>query len=86
MIQAKCLGGWMTFKCHPNGGLKSTLSLRFLNPWIAEGSLPANTNQVLEAFVLSKRGQTLKVYDAFPALFKSLSKSRDEMVLAGYLS
>jgi len=56
-----------------------------LQPWIDDGSLPANTNTVLAAFIESKRGQSLTVYDAFPQLFKDLSKTHAEMVAAGWL-
>lgn len=41
-----------------------------LQPWIEEGYLPADTNEVLASYVESKRGQRLVVYEAFPALFK----------------
>lgn len=57
-----------------------------LQPWIAEGYLPADTNDTLVAFIESKRGQMLTVYDAFPQLFKDLSKTRQEMIDAGLLA
>ena len=56
-----------------------------LQPWIDDGSLPANTNTLLAAFIESKRGQSLTVYDAFPQLFKDLSKTQAEMIAAGWL-
>ncbi len=56
-----------------------------LQPWIDDGSLPANTNTMLAAFIESKRGQSLTVYDAFPQLFKDLSKTQAEMIAAGWL-
>lgn len=56
-----------------------------LQPWIDGGQLPADTNTVLAAFIESKRGQDLTVYDAFPQLFKDMSKTREEMIGAGYL-
>lgn len=56
-----------------------------LQPWIDDGSLPANTNTLLAAFIESKRGQSLTVYDAFPQLFKDLSKTQAEMIAAGFL-
>lgn len=52
-----------------------------LQPWIDSGHLPADTNTNLEAHVAALRGQSLVVYDAFPAFFKSLSKTREEMLL-----
>ena len=57
-----------------------------LQPWIHSGHLPADTNATLAAFIESKRGQMLTVYDAFPQLFKGLSKSWQEMVDAGLLA
>ncbi len=57
-----------------------------LQPWIDAGQLPADTNTTLAAFIESKRGQMLTVYDAFPQLFKGLSKSWQEMVDAGLLA
>lgn len=57
-----------------------------LQPWIDDGYLPADTNTNLAVFVESKRGQMLTVYDAFPQLFKGLSKSWQGMVDAGLLA
>lgn len=56
-----------------------------LQPWIDDGFLPANTNTVLAAFIESKRGQSLTVYDAFPQLFKDMSKTPAEMIADGWL-
>lgn len=57
-----------------------------LQPWIDDGSLPANTNAQLAALIESKRGSRLVVYAAFPQLFKDLSKSHAEMIAAGLLA
>lgn len=57
-----------------------------LQPWIDSGHLPADTNTTLAAFIESKRGQALTVYDAFPQFFKDLSKTREEMISAGWLA
>lgn len=57
-----------------------------LQPWIDSGHLPADTNTTLSAFIESKRGQDLTVYDAFPQLFKDLSMSYAEMISAGWLA
>lgn len=54
-----------------------------LQPWIDGGHLPADTNDVLAAFVESKRGQALTVYDAFPQLFKDMSLTQEQMIAAG---
>lgn len=57
-----------------------------LQPWIHSGHLPADTNATLAAFIESKRGQMLTVYDAFPQLFKDLSQSYEDMISAGWLA
>jgi len=57
-----------------------------LQPWIDAGHLPADTNTQLAALVESKRGGRLVVYDAFPQLFKDMSKTREEMIAAGLLA
>ena len=57
-----------------------------LQPWIDAGQLPADTNTTLAAFIESKRGQMLTVYDAFPRLFKDLSKSYEEMLNLNFLA
>ena len=57
-----------------------------LQPWIDGGHLPEDTNTTLAALVESKRGQRLVVYDAFPQLFKDMSKTREEMIAAGLLA
>ena len=57
-----------------------------LQPWIDAGHLPANTNTVLAALVESLRGQRLVVYDAFPQLFKDMSKTHQEMIAARLLA
>lgn len=56
-----------------------------LQPWIDSGNLAADTNTQLASLVASLRGQSLTVYDAFPPLFKSMAKTRDEMISAGLL-
>ena len=69
---------------HPLAELNGIADI--LQPWIDQGHLPADTNTELAALVESKRGSTLVVYDAFPVLFKSMSKTRVEMVDAGLLT
>lgn len=56
-----------------------------LQPWIDQGSLPPDTNTVLAALVESSRGGLLIVYNAFPQLFKDMSKSYAEMIELGHL-
>lgn len=73
-----------TIGVHPEAELDGIADI--LQPWIDAGQLPADTNTVLAAFIESKRGQQLRVYDAFPQLFKDLSKSYEDMILAGYLA
>jgi hypothetical protein len=57
-----------------------------LQPWLDEGLLHADTNDELEALIVSQRGQPLVVYDAFPQLFKDQSKTREELQTAGLWS
>lgn len=57
-----------------------------LQPWINEGALPTDTNTVLTAFIESKRGQSLTVWDAFPQFFKDQSKTHQELVNLGLLA
>lgn len=57
-----------------------------LQPWIDAGHLPADTNTQLAALIESKRGQQLVVYDAFPQLFKDMSKTHEQMIAAGLLA
>jgi hypothetical protein len=57
-----------------------------LQPFIDAGALPPDTNAVLGAFVESKRGQRLVVYEAFPAFFKAQAKTLEEMIDAGLLA
>jgi hypothetical protein len=72
-----------TIIVHPEAVLDGIADI--LQPWIDEGYLPADTNINLAAFVESKRGQSLTVYDAFPDLFKQMSKTREEMIDEGLL-
>lgn len=73
-----------TIRVHADAVLDGIADI--LQPWIDSGHLPANTNDTLAALVESKRGQDLTVYDAFPQLFKGLSKSWQGMVDAGLLA
>lgn len=69
---------------HPDAVLDGIADI--LQPWIDAGHLPANTNTVLAALVESLRGQRLVVYDAFPQLFKDMSKTHQEMIAARLLA
>lgn len=73
-----------TIRVHQNAVLDGIADI--LQPWINDGSLPANTNEVLEAFVESKRGQDLTVYDAFPQIFKDMSLTTAEMIGANKIA
>jgi hypothetical protein len=72
-----------TITVHPEAVLDGIADI--LQPWIDDGSLPSDTNTTLETFIQSKRGLALTVYDAFPPLFKSMSKTHAEMIAAGWL-
>lgn len=69
---------------HPDAVLDGIADI--LQPWIDAGHLPTDTNTVLAALVESLRGQRLVVYDAFPQLFKDMSKTHAEMITAGLLA
>jgi hypothetical protein len=73
-----------TIRVHPDAVLDGIADI--LQPWIDGGHLPADTNDVLAAFVESKRGQDLTVYEAFPHLFKDLSLTTAQMIAAGKLA
>ena len=68
---------------HPDAVLDGIADI--LQPWIDAGHLPADTNTQLEALIISKRGQSLTVYDAFPQLFKDMAKSQQQMIDEGLL-
>lgn len=70
-----------TIPVHAEAVLDSIADI--LQPWIDGGHLPADTNDALAAFVESKRGQNLTVYEAFPQLFKDMSLTQEQMIAAG---
>lgn len=69
---------------HPDAELGGIAAI--LQPWIDAGQLPADTLDQLNALIDAKRGQRLVVYDAFPQLFKDMSKDRKGMIDAGLLA
>ena len=69
---------------HPEAELDGIADV--LQPWVDEGVLPSDTIPNLAAFVESKRGQRLTVWEAFPQLFKDQSKTREELVTLGLLA
>jgi len=73
-----------TIRVHEQAVLDGIVDI--LQPWIDDGYLPADTNTNLAVFVESKRGELLTVYDAFPQLFKDMSKTTQEMIDAGWLA
>jgi len=89
-IVAKNESKWMQVETdydilvHPAAELGPIATI--LQPWIKSGQLPPDTNTQLSALIESKRGQRLVVYDAFPQLFKSMSKTYAEMIDAGLLA
>lgn len=68
---------------HPEAELGGIANI--LQTWIDAGDLPSDTNAQLAAFIESKRGQRLVVYDAFPQFFKNMGKTYEQMVAAGLL-
>ena len=73
-----------TISVHPDADFAPIATL--LQPWIERGELPGDTNTQLAALVESLRGSRLMVYDAFPQLFKDMSKTHAEMIAAGLLA
>ncbi len=66
---------------HPEAELSGLADI--LQPWIDSGELPSDTNEVLAAFIESKRGGRMIPWEAFPQLFKDASKSREELISIG---
>lgn len=64
-------------RIHPNADYAPIGAI--LQPWIDSGHLPPDTNATLSALIDSKRGQMLVVYDAFPAYFKSLALTQEQL-------
>lgn len=69
---------------HPDAELDGIADI--LQPWIDDGHLPSTTNSDLAALIESHKGQALVVYDAFPAVFKAMAKTRQELVDDGFLA
>ena len=69
---------------HPDAVLDGIADI--LQPWIDRQQLPAETNTQLAQLVESMRGQQLVVYDAFPQIFKTMSKNYEQMIAAGLLA
>lgn len=72
-----------TASVHPDAILDGIADI--LQPWIDQGHLPDDTNANLAALVESSRGDSMIVYNAFPQLFKDMSKDRDEMIALGHI-
>ena len=72
-----------TISVHPDAILDGIADI--LQPWIDQGHLPDDTNANLAALVESSRGDSMIVYNAFPQLFKDMSKDRDEMIALGHI-
>lgn len=74
---------------HPDAlpeGLLPTQILLILANHIDAGLLPASVEDDLTDLVASRLGGRLVVYDAFPQLFKDMSKTREEMIAVGLLA
>lgn len=79
-----CIDSTESIRVHAEAVLDGIADI--LQPWIDSGHLPADTNTTLAAFVESKRGQDLTVYDAFPQLFKDMSLTTSQMISAGKIA
>lgn len=69
---------------HPDAELGGIAKI--LQPFIDAKQLPADTLDNLTALIEANRGKRLVVYDAFPQLFKSMSKTYEQMNDAGLLA
>jgi hypothetical protein len=76
----------LSLPIHPDAVLNGIADI--LQPWIDGLHLPAGTNTTLAALVESSAasGERLVVYDAFPQLFKDMSKTYEEMIEEGKLA
>lgn len=54
-----------------------------LQPYIDAEELPTDTNENLAAFIESKRGSLLAVYEAIPQFFKDLGKTQTQLQTLG---
>lgn len=70
-----------TIPVHPEAELDGIADI--LQPFIDDGQLPADTNATLAAFIESKRGSSLVVYQAFPQFFKDQAKTQAELQTLG---
>ena len=68
---------------HPQAELGGIAAI--LQPFIDAKQLPADTLDNLTVLIEANRGKRLVVYDAFPQLFKDMSKTHAEMIAAGLL-
>lgn len=73
-----------TINVHPEAVLDGIADI--LQPWIDAGHLPSDTNAELASLVESLQGKELVVYDAFPQLFKNMSKDLPQMIYEGLLT
>jgi hypothetical protein len=58
---------------------------RLMQPWLADGLMPADTLTNLLALLEARRGEFLFVHEALPQVFKDLAKTRQQMMDAGLL-
>lgn len=72
-----------TVRIHQDAELRGIGAV--LQPWITEGSLPADTLDQLAALIDATRGRSLNIWDAFPQLFKDQSRTFEELVSAGLI-
>ena len=56
-----------------------------LQPWIDSGELPTNTIVTLTNYINDHRNRRMIPWEAFPQLFKDMSKTYDELVDLGLL-
>ena len=74
----------LEIRIHPLASLNTIAAI--LQPFEADGRLPAGTLAGLAAYVEAHRGQRIVVYDAFPDYFKAQALDEAQMIEQGKLS
>jgi hypothetical protein len=79
----------LSLPIHPDAlpqGYLPTPVLLILAKYIDAGHLSQHDEDLLTDLVTANLGGRMVVYDAFPQLFKDMSKTREEMISAGLLA
>lgn len=69
---------------HPQCSLSELVEI--LQPFVGSGQLSVDALSDLQEIVDEHRGQSLRLWDAVPQLFKDMSKSYEDMITEGKLA